>query len=108
MSPVEQVLAAAKSIATSGKVPSLALIKTKLGNSVPMPILIQGLQQYKSMSQDLIDQLPEIHVPQEKTKPKDEYSEMAELKKELMQLKAAYKEMNERLTFLEENHKADK
>ncbi|RTR39238.1 hypothetical protein EKG38_10005 [Shewanella canadensis] len=108
MSPLEQVLAAAKSIATSGKTPSLALIKTKLGNSVPMPILIQGLQQYKSMSQDLIDQLPEIHVTQEKAKPKGEYSEIAELKKELMQLKAAYKEMNERLTFLEENHKVEK
>ncbi len=108
MSSLEHVLAAAKSIATSGKVPSLALIKAKLGNSVPMPILIQGLQQYKSMSQDLINQLPDMQVTQEKAKPKDEQAEIAELKKELMQLKAAYKEMNERLTFLEENHKAEK
>ncbi len=28
----------------------MALIKTKLGNSIAMPILIQGLQQFKSMS----------------------------------------------------------
>jgi len=108
MSPLEQVLAAAKSIATSGKVPSLALIKTKLGNSVPMPILIQGLQQYKSMSQDLIDQLPEALLTQETTKPKAKQSEVAELKNELIELKAAYKTMNERLTLLEENHKAEK
>jgi len=108
MSSLEQVLAAAKSIATSGKVPSLALIKTKLGNTVPMPILIQGLQQYKSMSQDLIDRLPEIQVTQEKAKPKNEYSEIAKLKQELMQLKVDFKEMNERLTLLEEIHKAEK
>ncbi|WP_299787597.1 hypothetical protein [uncultured Shewanella sp.] len=104
MSPLEQVLAAAKSISGSGKVPSLALIKAKLGNSVPMPILIQGLQQFKSMPQDLIDQLPEISVTQKKAKPKEEQSEIAELKQEIEQLKAAYKEMSERLNSLEKNN----
>lgn len=109
MSTIEHVLATAKSIATSGKVPSLALIKAKLGNSVPMPILIQGLQQFKSMSQDLIDQLPEMQVSSEKAKPKDAQAEIAELKQEVTQLKAAYKAMNDRLTLLEENKdKAEK
>ncbi|WP_028774512.1 hypothetical protein [Shewanella waksmanii] len=49
-SAIDQVLAAAQSISQSGRTPTLALIKTKLGTSVAMPMLIQGLQQYKSMS----------------------------------------------------------
>ncbi len=51
MSPLEQVLAAAKKLYDDGKEPSLALIKTKLGNSIPMRVLIQGLQQFKSLSE---------------------------------------------------------
>lgn len=50
MSPLDQVLAAAKRICDEGRDPSLALIKTKLGTSIPMRVLIQGLQQFKSMS----------------------------------------------------------
>ncbi|ABV88217.1 hypothetical protein [Shewanella pealeana] len=57
MSPLEQVLSAAKKISDEGRTPSLALVKTKLGTSIPMPILIQGLQQFKSMSADDIKQL---------------------------------------------------
>ncbi|MGS0690834.1 hypothetical protein [Shewanella sp. 30m-9] len=52
MSPIEQVLAAAKRLDDEGKAATLALIKTKLGNSIAMPILIQGLQQFKSMSNE--------------------------------------------------------
>ena len=49
MSPIDQVLAAACALEASGKTPSLALIKSRVGNKVPMPILIQGLQQFKSV-----------------------------------------------------------
>ncbi|GIU33321.1 hypothetical protein TUM4644_33970 [Shewanella colwelliana] len=52
MSPIEQVLAAAKSIASSGKTPSLALIKSRLGKQLPMPILVQGLQRFKALSKE--------------------------------------------------------
>ncbi|QYJ87274.1 hypothetical protein K0I73_06100 [Shewanella mesophila] len=54
MSPIEQVLATAKSIASSGKTPSLALIKSRLGNQIPMPILVQGLQRFKALSKEEI------------------------------------------------------
>ncbi|MFV0594216.1 hypothetical protein [Shewanella sp.] len=49
MSPIDQVLAAACALEASGKTPSLALIKSRVGNKIPMPILIQGLQQFKSI-----------------------------------------------------------
>ncbi|WP_260865087.1 hypothetical protein [Shewanella sp. KCT] len=52
MSPLEQVLVAARKLSLAGKPPSLALIKASLGNSLPMPILVQGLQRFKSMSAD--------------------------------------------------------
>ena len=52
MSPIEQVLATAKSIASSGKTPSLALIKSRLGKQLPMPILVQGLQRFKALSKE--------------------------------------------------------
>lgn len=49
MSPIDQVLAAACALDASGKTPSLAQIKSRVGNKIPMPILIQGLQQFKSI-----------------------------------------------------------
>ncbi|MCG9963744.1 hypothetical protein [Shewanella cutis] len=49
MSPIDQVLAAACALDASGKTPSLALIKSRVDNKIPMPILIQGLQQFKSI-----------------------------------------------------------
>ncbi|CAM3889563.1 hypothetical protein [Shewanella aquimarina] len=52
MSPLEQVLVAARKLSLAGKPPSLALIKASLGNSLPMPVLVQGLQRFKSMSAD--------------------------------------------------------
>ncbi|WP_076408132.1 hypothetical protein [Shewanella sp. UCD-KL12] len=99
MSPLEQVLAAAKSIASKGKVPTLALIKTKLGNTLPMPILIQGLQQFKSMDSDAIKQLSELE-PQPVAKTGKE-SEIDELRLELAQLKTCYQQMSKRLAKLE-------
>jgi hypothetical protein len=57
MTPIEQVLAAAKAIAATGKTPSLALIKSKVGNALPMPILIQGLQRFKALTRAEIEAL---------------------------------------------------
>ena len=60
MSPIEQVLAAAKSISINGHSPSLALIKGRLGSRFPMPILIQGLQQFKALPKSEWQNLPEL------------------------------------------------
>ena len=62
MSPLDQVLAAARSLEACGKVPSLALIKTRLGSSLPLPILIQGLQQFKSMPKADRERLAELQT----------------------------------------------
>lgn len=62
MSPLDQVLAAARSLEACGKIPSLALIKTRLGSSLPLPILIQGLQQFKSMPKADRERLVELQT----------------------------------------------
>lgn len=68
MSPLDQVLAAARSLESCGKTPSLALLKTRLGTSLPLPILIQGLQQFKAMSKAEREQLASL----ENAMPSDE------------------------------------
>ncbi|MDO6617694.1 MULTISPECIES: hypothetical protein [unclassified Shewanella] len=60
MSPIEQVLAAAKSIAVAGHTPTLALIKGKLGTRIAMPTLIQGLQQFKAIPKEQWQDLPDL------------------------------------------------
>lgn len=108
MSPLEHVLAAAKSVASTGKQPSLALIKTKLGNSVPLPILIQGLQQFKSMSQESIAQLQTFDTRLPCAEDTNEMSELDTLKLELKQVKEAYHLLNNRLSKLEADNKVQK
>lgn len=62
MSHIDQVLAVARALEASGKVPSLALIKTRLGNSLPLPILIQGLQQFKAMPRAERERFAELQI----------------------------------------------
>ncbi|MCL1067085.1 hypothetical protein L2735_09730 [Shewanella olleyana] len=69
MSPIEQVLAAAKTIALNGRTPTMALVKGKLGGKVPMPLLIQGLQQFKAIPKDQWQTLPDLGNALESTKP---------------------------------------
>ncbi|OBT09148.1 hypothetical protein A9267_09075 [Shewanella sp. UCD-FRSSP16_17] len=68
MSPIEQVLAAAKTIAMNGHTPTMALVKGKLGGKVPMPLLIQGLQQFKAIPKDQWQTLPDLGDALESTK----------------------------------------
>ncbi|MCH1928849.1 hypothetical protein L9G16_01495 [Shewanella sp. A25] len=63
MSPIDQVLAAARALEESGKVPSLALIKPRISNKIPMPMIIQGLQQYKSMPKAERERLAKLQSP---------------------------------------------
>ncbi|MFT5235821.1 MAG: hypothetical protein ACI8SK_000042 [Shewanella sp.] len=108
MSPLEHVLAAAKSVANTGKQPSLALIKTKLGNSVPLPILIQGLQQFKSMSSESIAQIQTPDTPLSQSDNTEESSELDKLKHDFEQLKNAYQQLSIRVSQLEVDHKVQK
>ncbi|BAJ01185.1 hypothetical protein [Shewanella violacea] len=101
MNPLEQVLAAAKLLMISGKKPSLALIKTKLGNGIPMPILIQGLQQFKAMDTDSVEKIPSLNELHTAAILDEDNSEFNQLKTELAQLKQAYQNLNTRLEKLE-------
>ncbi|GIU34370.1 hypothetical protein L2719_01995 [Shewanella schlegeliana] len=107
MSPLEQVLSAAKKISDEGRTPTLALVKSKLGSSIPMPILIQGLQQFKSMSSDEIKALS-ADCP---VKAADDVAEqsavasqadtIAKLEQELVDLKAEFNLLKQQLNNLE-------
>lgn len=107
MSPLDQVLCAAKQLSDEGKNPTLALIKTKLGISVAMPILIQGLQQYKSMSdadKASIKTTAQINAAAKESlqqQSTDEHHRVAKLEQELVQLKSELKTVIQRLTILE-------
>lgn len=107
MSPLDQVLCAAKQLSDEGKNPTLALIKTKLGISVAMPILIQGLQQYKSMSDAdkasikttaQINAAAQENLQQQSTGDKHR---VEKLEQELVLLKTELKAVMQRLTILE-------
>ncbi|MCJ8301360.1 hypothetical protein [Shewanella sp.] len=103
MSPIEQILAAAKSLSIAGKKPSLALIKTKIGNNIPMPILIQGLQQFRAMDTSSVEKIPSLDKLHIATAPAEAESEIDQLKAELTQLKLAYQNLNSRLEQLEKH-----
>lgn len=121
MSPLDQVLAAARSLEACGKVPSLALIKTRLGSSLPLPILIQGLQQFKSMPKADRERLAELQtispttdtpatndtltlaVLAERLQMQQAYFERhaEQQKAEIMQLKNELLELKQRINLLE-------
>lgn len=125
MSPIDQVLAAARALEASGKIPSLALIKTRLGNSLPLPILIQGLQQFKSMPKAERERLAELQTISSTTQTattgdtltlamladrlqmqQTHFERHAEQQKaEIMQLKNELLELNQRLSLLESKGK---
>ncbi|WP_299803337.1 hypothetical protein [uncultured Shewanella sp.] len=108
MSPLEKVLNAAKKISDEGRTPTLALIKIKLGNSIPMPILIQGLQQFKSMSAEdraalsaqfstTVDSEPE-KTPMDHTKKIEKLEqELADLRGEFDLLKTQFNQLEKQL-----------
>lgn len=106
MSPLHHVLYAAKRLSDEGKKPTLALIKTKLEIAVAMPILIQGLQQYISMSDaDKAALLPEdtnnAELTQQSIMLTDDQQKLTLLEQEVSTLKNELKAISQRLAALE-------
>ncbi|WOT04254.1 hypothetical protein [Shewanella youngdeokensis] len=104
MSPLDQVLRAAKQLSDEGRTPTLALIKTKLGVSVPLPVLIQGLQQYKTMSSTDRDSINNSAKEAPELEPQlanAEQLKIAELEKNITMLKKQLLSMDKRLAQLE-------
>ncbi|QBF84050.1 hypothetical protein EXU30_16250 [Shewanella maritima] len=52
MRPIDHVLAAAKGIALKGQKPNVALIKSRVGANVPMPVIVQGIREFNAMSEE--------------------------------------------------------
>lgn len=105
MSAIEHVLSAAKALTASGKTPSVALLRSKLGNSVPMPLIIQGLQRFKSMDKQ---ELAEINDSTQTTPATSELpmeEQLRQVTDELMQLKQEFATLEHRLTQLEQQGK---
>lgn len=105
MSAIEHVLSAAKALSNSGKNPSVALLKSKLGNSVPMPLIIQGLQRFKSMDKQ---ELAHIGDPAQLASTTPELSieeQLLQVSDELLQLKQEFATLEHRLTQLEQQGK---
>lgn len=93
MTPIEQVLTAAKKIYNDGREPTLALIKTKLGNSIPMRELIQGLQQFKSMTEADKQAIPADLAPTSSSNNERTNLSQAEQADRIVQLETALNEL---------------
>ncbi len=101
MSPVEQVLTAAKQLNTSGKTPSVALLKSKLGNSIPMPIIVQGLQRFKSLSKDEIEALKASQAAPQDSQQQPQVISLEALYQEVQQLRIKQQLLIEKVAQLE-------
>ena len=107
--PLEQVMAAAAAVAQSGHTPSLALIKARLGNKLPMPLLVEGLQRFKSLPESerekLLEDAPQLQetVPQQQAVTTVEHlqQEISQLRQEQQQLKQEFAALQQRLAKLE-------
>ncbi|QUJ66918.1 hypothetical protein KDD30_12460 [Photobacterium sp. GJ3] len=79
---------AIQSLISEGKEPSVALVKARLREPLPMPVIIQALKSWKQHAQ-----LPDI--PQAKAKPLSDQARIAQLESQVA-------ELTERLTALEQ------
>ncbi|MBE8167322.1 MAG: hypothetical protein HAW66_02990 [Shewanella sp.] len=99
MSATDQVVNAACIISVQNKTPSIALLKSRLGSSVPIPTLIQGLQRFKSMDRNerasLIQQISQQVSPPLSTPPLTSASDKEEsnLNIELQKLQAQVQQL---------------
>lgn len=100
MTNSEQISRAANALAKQGKTPTVALVKTKLNNKVPLPEIISTL---KSWQYD--PDMSEVHATEIEQESKDN-SELTDaitqaivpLFDEIQALKAQIKSLEEKLT----------
>ncbi|MCL2916977.1 hypothetical protein [Shewanella litorisediminis] len=99
MSQIEQVLAVARSLELKGLEPSVALIKANLAKSVPMPVIIKGLTQFKQLSHaDKVKLTTSIPEATEDAPA----SELDALQQRVAMLETLCQQLNERIKTLEE------
>ena len=93
MSPIEHVISAAKSIAINGHTPSVALIKGRVGK-IPMPIIVQGLQQFKALPKSEWQAIADFVAPEQKVA---EANEIASIEVIATQQQVMQQQVNELL-----------
>ncbi|MBR9727379.1 hypothetical protein ACFOD0_12920 [Shewanella intestini] len=99
MSSIDQVLSAAKAIAQKGHTPCLALIKARVGNHIPMPVLIQGLKQFKAMSEEQVQQINDVE-PQATSAPETQ-PDIDQLVQQMSLMQQQINQLQQRIDALE-------
>ena len=99
-SVVEQIIHTAAKLALSGTAPSTAIVKTKLGGKVPMPMLIEGMARYKALSAEEVAQAAQQPHPAPKVMAEQKQHQDA-LEQQLATLQQAYAALEARVTALE-------
>ncbi|BDM65334.1 hypothetical protein NFHSH190041_27860 [Shewanella sp. NFH-SH190041] len=102
MSQIDQIVSVARFLQLAGKTPTIALLKSQL-KEMPMPLLIQGIQKFKSLSAAELAQISPSAAHNEATSPaaNQPSSELDELKQQLHRLQQAYDELAKRVAKLE-------
>ena len=90
----DEIIAIANQLANSGKKPSVALIKTRLTNSVPLPTIISTLKTWHHEPDNTIEtnqtvneaETRETYAPLTKADLQPVYAELAEIKQQLAEV----------------------
>ncbi|MGB0894485.1 MAG: hypothetical protein ACPGUD_08765 [Parashewanella sp.] len=101
MSEINQVLQVAKILHAKGIQPSIALLKGKLGSAVSMPVLIQGLKQFKSLTTTEIDALTIETQDVRDDSNSSNMSEVEQLQQQVSQLQTQMQQLLSRIEKLE-------
>lgn len=100
---MDEVLRVARELEQQGKTPCLALLKSQL-KTLPTPILIKGLQYYKSLP---IPERKKLTFPPVKAaayQEKNQNEVVKQLQQKLLKLQQDYDGLHARLEKLEQSH----
>ena len=104
MSPIEQVISAAKSIAINGHTPSVALIKGRVGK-IPMPLIVQGLQQFKALPKSEWQAIADFVAPEQKVAEANEIASIEVIATQQQVMQQQVNELLQRVALLEQQLK---
>jgi hypothetical protein len=104
MSPIEHVISAAKSIAINGHTPSVALIKGRVGK-IPMPIIVQGLQQFKALPKSEWQTIADFVAPEQLGVTANEHPSLEVIASQQQVMQQQVNELLQRVALLEQQLK---
>jgi len=95
----KEILSVAKQLSEQGKKPTVALVKAKLSQRVPMPLLLQTLQRFQTLSVDDLNRI-EQQPTAERNSPDTLAQQVATLTNELNQVKNQLSELKQQISTL--------